>query len=54
MIEQEKIAHDLAVLWVQNVLNGKLKPMVEATSLVEEYLAAYQSALEKLKTLKDK
>lgn len=48
MIEKEKIAHDLAILWVQNVLTGRLKPLVEAESLIEEYLAAYQSALEKI------
>ena len=51
MISNEKIAHDLALLWVQNALDKKVPPMTKGLLFVEEYLAAYKEAIEKLDRL---
>lgn len=42
------LAHQLAILWVEAVLSGKRQPITKNLSVVEEYLAAYNGALEKL------
>ncbi len=48
MLSNEQIAHDLALIWVHNALNGKLPQLTEGKHIVDEYLAAYKVALEKL------
>ena len=47
-MDNDKIAHDLAIVWVESVLNGTVKPYTEGKNLTSEYLAAYNDALEKL------
>lgn len=47
-LSRERIAHDLALVWTNHVLSGKIKPFTNDKHLVEEYLAAYSHALEKL------
>ena len=42
------LAHQLAMLWVEAVLSDKRQPITKNLSVVEEYLAAYNGALEKL------
>lgn len=47
-MDNEKIAHDLAVEWAKLAVQKLVKPMTSDKSMVEEYLAAYQYALKKL------
>lgn len=50
-MENEKIAHDLAVAWAKLAIEKRVKPRTPGKSMVEEYLVAYQEALEKLNSL---
>ncbi len=50
-ISNEQIAHDLAVAWAQSAVEKKVAPKTESKSMVEEYLAVYAEALEKLNAL---
>lgn len=50
MMEREKIAHDLAILYVQNVIDQKIPSITGTKKIVDEYLAAYQGIFEKLET----
>lgn len=50
MMEREKIAHDLALLYVQNVIDEKIPSITGTKKIVDEYIAAYQSIFEKLET----
>lgn len=51
MLSNEQIAHDLALIWVHNALNDKLPQLTEGKHIVDEYLAAYKNALERLESL---
>lgn len=53
MLCNEQIAHDLALIWVNNSLAGRLPPLTQGKHLVEEYLAAYTEALKKLEAFGD-
>lgn len=48
MIDSEKVAHDLAIVWVCHALSGDVRPFTDGKSLVAEYMAAYKDALSKL------
>lgn len=47
-LSPKDLAHQLAMLWVEAVLSDKRQPITKSFSVVEEYLAAYNGALEKL------
>lgn len=48
MLSKEQIAHDLAVAWAQAAVEGKVPAKTQNKSMVEEYLSAYNEALDKL------
>ncbi len=54
MLSNERIAHDLALIWVNNTLTGRLPQLTEGKHLVDEYFAAYAKAMKKLETLEGK
>lgn len=51
-LSNEQIAHDLAVVWAQSAIEHQVTPKTQGRSMVEEYLAAYEEALNKLKALR--
>ena len=50
-MENDKIAHDLAITWVKLAIEKRVEPKTTEKSMVEEYLMVYQEALEKLNAL---
>lgn len=51
MLTNEEIAHSLAVAWAQSAIEKKVTPKTQGKSMVEEYLAVYGEALDKLNSL---
>lgn len=52
LLSNEQIAHDIAVAWAQSAVEKRVAPKTKNLSMVEEYLAAYKEALQKLEQLR--
>lgn len=49
-MSNEQIAHDLALLWVKEAIEGNVARRTKDKSIVDEYLSTFQHYMELLET----